>query len=79
MHRLYDAEFPNGDPALAAKAARAATAKPSAPRKRATTEGPREREHFLEEIADWAGAKRLKDHEHALIHDLINDLRAGGT
>ena len=49
-----------------------------AKRKRATAEGPRERELFLEEIADWAGAKRLKDHEHQLIHDLINDLRAGG-
>lgn len=57
----------------------APTATPSrTTRKRATAEGPRERELFLEEIADWAGAKRLKDHEHQLIHDLINDLRAGG-
>jgi hypothetical protein len=37
------------------------------------------REAFLQEVEAWAGDKRLKDHEHQLIHDLINDLRATGA
>jgi hypothetical protein len=60
----------------------APSAAPPSPakRKRATAEGPRERELLLEEIVDWAGARRLKDHEHQLIHDLLSDLRvAKGT
>jgi hypothetical protein len=49
---------------------------PSPRRARAVAPG---REAFLQEVADWAGNKRLKDHEHQLIHDLINDLRATGA
>jgi hypothetical protein len=51
--------------------------RPAAPRRvRAAAPG---REAFLQEVEAWAGDKRLKDHEHQLIHDLINDLRATGA
>lgn len=73
MRRLYDAEFPNGDPALAAKASRAAR-----PRPRPRDPTLRAREAVLEEALDWAGQRRLLPEQTQLIHDLVNDLRAKG-
>lgn len=41
--------------------------------------GSPERDRVIEQIESWAGARRLKDHEHQLLADLVNDLRAAGA
>lgn len=52
---------------------------PGRPARARRATGSASREAFLQEVEAWAGNRRLKDHEHQLIHDLVNDLRAAGA
>ncbi len=73
MHKLYDAEFPNGDPALVAKTERAAARKASGPRDVVL----KERDRVVRVIrARAAERQHLADH-HQLLSELADDIQAG--
>lgn len=74
MHRLYDAEFPNGDPALAAKTERAAARKASGiPRDAAS----KERERIVRVIRARAAERHHLPDQHQLLDELASDIAAG--
>lgn len=74
MHKQYDAEFPNGDPALAAKTERAAARKASAiPRDAAS----KERERIVRVIRARAAERHHLQDQHALLAELADDIAAG--
>jgi hypothetical protein len=74
MHKLYDAEFPNGDPALVAKTDRAAARKASGvPRDAAT----RERSRIVRVIQARAAERHHLPDQHQLLSELAADIAGG--
>lgn len=74
MHRLYDEEFPNGDPAKAARTEQVAARKASGiPRDAAS----KERERIVRVIRARAAERQHLSDQHALLAELADDIAAG--
>jgi hypothetical protein len=73
MHKLYDAEFPNGDPALVAKAERAVARKTSGPRDAVL----KERDRVVRVIRARAAERQHLPDQHQLLAELADDIAGG--
>lgn len=76
MHALYDAEFPNGDPA---KQVKAATSKPDKPARKAGKSGTAdaERDRIVRVILARAAERHHLPDQHALLSELAADIAGG--
>jgi len=74
MHRLYDAEFPNGDPAKQPKAAVGKTDKPA---RKATGTADAERARIVRVILARAAERHHLPDQHALLAELAADIAGG--
>lgn len=76
MHELYDAEFPNGDPARVTRAA-GKTGKP-APKSGPIGAVQKERARCAGVVRDVAAQPGVKDFEHALLMQAAERIEGGG-
>jgi hypothetical protein len=74
MHRLYDAEFPNGDPAKQPKAAVRRTGKPA---RKATGTADAERARIVRVILARAAERHHLPDQHQLLSELAQDIAGG--
>jgi hypothetical protein len=75
MRRLYDEEFPNGDPALARAAAKAD--KPSSKSPAGTGGSSKERDRIVRVIRARAAERHHLPDQHQLLSELADDIAGG--
>jgi hypothetical protein len=78
MHKLYDEEFPNGDPALAARAAaKAARPTPGGIAKATNSAAHVERGRIVRVIRARAAERHHLPDQHQLLSELADDIASG--